>query len=68
MGVFTLTFSICFVLGPIAGSLAYTHIGPRLMWLYTGGLGIMVWFGFFWINQYLKYVNSKGNKVAIITE
>lgn len=57
MGGFTFTFSLCFVLSPMIGSTAYTQIGPRIMWLWTGVLGVIVWLGFFGVNRYLSRKN-----------
>jgi len=66
MGLFTLTFSICFILGPVLGSWAYENIGPRWMWMSTGFLGLIVWLGFFRINKYLQHVNSRTNRDVLI--
>ncbi|NQT26706.1 MFS transporter [candidate division KSB1 bacterium] len=54
MGLFTLTFSLAFVLGPICGSTAYEQLGHRMMWLSTGGIGLIVWLGFYAVNKSLK--------------
>jgi MFS family permease len=54
MGAFTLTFSMAFVLAPVAGSYFYTAMGPRLMWMNTGWIGLMVFLGFFGIYKYLN--------------
>lgn len=54
MGLFTLTFSLSFVLGPMFGSTAYAQLGPKWMWLSTGWIGLGVWLGFFTVHRYLK--------------
>jgi predicted MFS family arabinose efflux permease len=56
MGLFTFTFSMAFVLGPLAGSYAYMHFGPRSMWIGTGGVGIIVCLGFFGVYRHLKQI------------
>jgi MFS family permease len=66
MGLFTFTFSTAFVLGPITGSYVYSHFGPRLIWLGAGGIGVIVWLGFFGIYRYLKY--SEMRKRPILFE
>ncbi|MBN2104528.1 MFS transporter [bacterium] len=69
MGLFTLTFSICFVLSPVAGSFAYTVFGPRMMWQGAGLIGIGVWLGFFFVYRHLKHVNKRRCRdVIIVTE
>ena len=68
MGLFTFTFSMAFVLGPVTGSYAYTHFGPRLMWLGAGGIGVIVWLGFFGVYQYLKRAGIRNRPVSMETE
>lgn len=58
MGLFTLTFSFSFVLGPVFGTTAYAQLGPKWMWLSTGGIGLAVWFGFYSVNRTLKRLRT----------
>ncbi|MBN1780842.1 MFS transporter [bacterium] len=68
MGVFTLTFSMAFVVAPLAGSMAYTRLGPRPMWLSTGLIGAVVWLGFFYVNKRLIRVNGLKQEDVIIAK
>jgi predicted MFS family arabinose efflux permease len=42
MGVYTLTFSTAFVLGPIAGTAIYQNISPQALWYGTGAVGVVL--------------------------
>jgi predicted MFS family arabinose efflux permease len=46
MGLFTLSFSIAFVLGPLAGTWIYERYGSPPLWFGCGVTGILVWAGF----------------------
>jgi MFS family permease len=39
MGVYMLSFSLAFVVAPLAGSWIYERLGPRTLWLACGALG-----------------------------
>jgi MFS family permease len=42
MGVYTLTFSTAFVIGPITGTAIYQNLGPQVLWLSIGAVGIVL--------------------------
>jgi predicted MFS family arabinose efflux permease len=42
MGVYTLAFSTAFVIGPIVGTAVYQNLGPRMLWLGVGALGVFL--------------------------
>jgi MFS family permease len=46
MGWFGVSFSLAWMLGPIAGSEAYVHFSPLALWLGCGVLGILLALGF----------------------
>jgi len=54
MGLFTFSFSLAFVIGPVAGTWIYDIHGPNLLWMIIGVLGIAIWLGFFILDHYLK--------------
>ena len=43
MAVFTLVFSIGYVIGPGIGTLVYEHLGSDVLWFGCGLLGIVLW-------------------------
>jgi MFS family permease len=46
MGLFTLSFSLSSVISPAAGTWAYNHFGPTILWFACGVIGLLVWAGF----------------------
>jgi predicted MFS family arabinose efflux permease len=46
MGWFGVSFSLSWMLGPIAGSEIYGHFSPLALWLGCGGLGLVLALGF----------------------
>ncbi len=46
MGAYTLAFSAAFVIGPVAGTAAYEHLGPDALWFGVGGVGVLLGLGF----------------------
>ncbi len=46
MGIFALSFSLAFVLAPLAGTWIYQSLGPEALWYGCGALGILLWGGF----------------------
>ncbi len=46
MGWFGVSFSLAWMLGPVAGSGIYAHFSPLALWLGCGGLGILLALGF----------------------
>jgi MFS family permease len=45
MGAYTLAFSVALVLGPALGTAVYDHFGGTVLWLGSGGLGVVLWLG-----------------------
>ena len=46
MGWFGVSFSLAWMLGPVAGSEVYSHFSPLALWLGCGGLGVLLSLGF----------------------
>ena len=46
MGLFGVSFSLAFMLGPLAGAKIYAEVSPLALWLGCGGLGITLALGF----------------------
>jgi len=46
MGWFGVSFSLAWMLGPIAGSGIYAHFSPLALWLGCGGFGLLLAYGF----------------------
>jgi MFS family permease len=46
MGLFGVSFSLAFMIGPLVGARVYAHFSPEILWFGCGGLGIMVALGF----------------------
>jgi MFS family permease len=46
MGLFTTSFSLAFVLAPLAGTATYERFGSDALWLGCGVLGLVLWAGF----------------------
>ena len=55
MGLFTFSFALSFVLGPIAGSWVYDHLGADILWYISGLVGLLVFGGFYLIDHFLKH-------------
>ena len=51
MGVYTLTFSTAFVIGPITGTAIYQNLGPKVLWLSIGAVGIVLAIAFAALSQ-----------------
>lgn len=47
MGWFGVSFSLAWMIGPIAGSAIYARFSPLALWLGCGGLGILLALGFY---------------------
>jgi MFS family permease len=54
MGVYTLAFSTAFVIGPIVGTAIYQNLGPRILWLGIGALGIVLALAFTSLSRPLR--------------
>ena len=59
MGVYTLAFSTAFVIGPIVGTAVYQNLGPRILWLGIGALGVALGIAFAALPKPLQ--NRKGS-------
>jgi MFS family permease len=59
MGVYTLSFSTAFVIGPVAGTAVYQNLGPSVLWFGIGALGVALWFAFAALSKPLQ--NRKGS-------
>lgn len=46
MGMFTLTFSIAFIIAPIVGTAVYEGLGPSALWYGVAAFGLLLWLGF----------------------
>jgi predicted MFS family arabinose efflux permease len=54
MGIYTLAFSTAFVIGPVAGTAVYQHLGPDVLWFGIGGIGILLGIGFAALSKPLR--------------
>lgn len=54
MGLFTFSFALSFVVGPIAGSWVYDSFGADTLWYISGVVGFFVFCGFYFIDIALK--------------
>jgi predicted MFS family arabinose efflux permease len=46
MGLLGVSFSLAFMIGPLAGARIYTRFSPQALWFGCGGLGILLALGF----------------------
>jgi len=53
MGMFTFTFSLSFVIGPLLGSWMYSNLGNGLWWAIIS-IGLIILPGLYVINKMLK--------------
>ena len=54
MGAYTLAFSTAFVIGPIAGTAVYQHLGPEALWYGIGAVGVILGAGFAALSKPLR--------------
>ena len=59
MGLFTFTFSLAFVIGPIVGAWIYSEISPEALWYGMGVAGIFVWSGVRLLAHFVKHQKIK---------
>lgn len=52
MGLFSFTFSLAFVIGPLLGSWVYDNIGPHILWIGSGVLGILIAIGLYTLEKF----------------
>jgi MFS family permease len=55
MGLFTFTFSLAFVIGPLAGAWVYDEISPEALWYGMGVAGIFVSIGIKMLARFTKH-------------
>ncbi len=58
MGLFSFTFSLALVVGPVLGTWIYATFTPEKLWYGVGIVGFFVWLGFVLINGLLKAENK----------
>jgi MFS family permease len=58
MGAYSLAFSAAFVIGPVAGTAVYQNLGPRVLWLAIGTVGVALAFAFAALSRPLKGVRG----------
>ena len=58
MGIYTLTFSTAFVLGPIVGTATYQNLGPQALWFGAGAVGVVLAIAFAALSRPLKGVKE----------
>jgi MFS family permease len=46
MGVFSLSFSVAFVLAPLGGTWVYQRFSAEALWYGCGVIGVLLWIGF----------------------
>lgn len=63
MGVFSFSFSLSMILGPIIGTGVYQRFGPTWLWFGCGLTGIILFFAFLGLSRYLKGMDFMQNKV-----
>jgi MFS family permease len=51
MGLFGVSFSLAFMIGPLAGAKIYALFSPQALWFSCGGLGIILTLGFFMLER-----------------
>jgi predicted MFS family arabinose efflux permease len=54
MGIYTLAFSTAFVVGPVAGTAVYQHLGPDVLWFGIGVIGMLLGLGFAALSKPLR--------------
>ena len=54
MGMYTFTFALAFVIGPTIGAQVYDTLGPVVLWIGAGSIGILVLYLFRMINAMLE--------------
>jgi MFS family permease len=54
MGAYTLAFSTAFVVGPIVGTAIYQNLGPRVLWLGIGAIGVALALAFTSLSRPLR--------------
>jgi MFS family permease len=54
MGLYVVSFSLAFIIGPALGTGIYDAWGARTLWLSAGLMGVLVALGFLWVGRMLK--------------
>ncbi|HPG41741.1 MAG TPA: MFS transporter [bacterium] len=64
MGIYTLSFSLSFVIGPAAGAWVYEHWGPTILWSGIGVIGVAIFAGIMLLNHTAKPAAAAGAEMA----
>jgi len=64
MGIYTLSFSLSFVIGPVAGAWIYEHWGPMILWSSIGVIGVAIFAGIMLLNHTARSIPVGGAEVA----
>jgi MFS family permease len=62
MGVFSFSFSLSMILGPIIGTGVYQRFGPTWLWYGCGLTGIILFFAFLALSRYLNGMDIMPDK------
>jgi len=54
MGLYVVSFSLAFIIGPALGTGIYDTLGARILWFSAGLMGVLVCLGFLWVGRMLK--------------
>jgi MFS family permease len=54
MGLFAVSFSLAFMIGPLAGAKIYALFSPQILWFSCGGLGIILALGFSMLERWKR--------------
>ena len=67
MVMFSLTFSLAFVIGPALGSWIYDSFGPQFLWAGAGVLGFIIMIGLFILERYQSKttIHNRPNPIRI---
>ncbi len=60
MGLYTMSFSTAFVLGPAGGTWLYEHLGADELWYVVGSVGLPLALGSLWLRRALEARRSLG--------
>jgi predicted MFS family arabinose efflux permease len=59
MGMFGVSFSLAFMIGPLAGAKIYAQVSPLALWLCCGGMGIILMLGFLLLERKSRHNNTE---------
>lgn len=58
MGMYTLSFSLACVIGPLLGTWVYQQFGPKTLWYGCGVVGVLLWAGYYGLNRVIARERS----------